>query len=313
MTCSARSFPDRRRGSRPTAILFGILRVALLLLGVLAGVAIFASRSAEAHVGEALRSIGARMMLGLEGAGYSSAPRRLSINGVTLHVVTASVRAELPIVLDQLEAACSERTGVEGTKALLDRLREQLDPPPGAARPGGLHRFESDRDGVVACIDSGGPLSLEALLQRTRDFVRTGDLGAVGELRYAFARRSRTGTSLLLFWTEGNARILEMFPRTGDSPGRDPAGIPRLPGTTRLLSAAEAESPYSLTLYRAADAPGTIANRYRTELAAGGWVTSNLPSTPGSDAILATLSGRLVVLRILPRSSETVISVEELD
>ena len=257
------------------------------------------------------------MMLGLDGARYGSAPRQLMVNGVTFRVVTASVPTDLSSALDQVAAQCSERGGIQGAEDLLERMRTpQAEPYSKWSLLGGVHRVESDHDGVVACVDSGGPLGLLEIPSRVREFLRTGDLSAIGELRYVFGRRSEKGTNLLLLWTEGTAPILEMFPPRGDSPGTDPAGFPRLPNMQRLLSASEAGHPYSITFYRAFPGPSDLAERYRSEFGTRGWTVSEAPSagnrTTGRAALLAREGDRILLVRFVARSGETIVAVERL-
>jgi hypothetical protein len=80
-------------------------------------------------------------------------------------------------------------------------------------------------------LHAGMRLSVSDLTSRLQDFAKTGDLSAVGELRYVLAHRVDGKTAVLTMWTEGPTPLLKMFPTSGDAPGRDPQEVPRAPGT----------------------------------------------------------------------------------
>jgi len=115
--------------------------------------------------------------------------------------------------------------------------------------PDGTYRYETDKAGVIACIDTGGKLLLDDLTARLRQFTKTGNLASLGQLRYVSFRRSVKGTTILALWTEGSASVLDMFPVHGDAPGVDPRDFPRPGNVRRLLSANEQGQPYAVTVY----------------------------------------------------------------
>src|SRR4051794_5793838 len=77
----------------------GALRVfALIVVVQLVGIALWA-RAAHARVGETLLSVGAELMK-LEGGHGSSEPRSLFLNGVTVHLRTATTDQGVGAVLN---------------------------------------------------------------------------------------------------------------------------------------------------------------------------------------------------------------------
>jgi hypothetical protein len=204
---------------------------------------------------------------------------------------------------------------VDVPAAAKQKLEARL--PKGSSLFDGVLRTESDKEGVVACIDTSGKLGLQELLGRLQRFQKSGDLADVGELRYALARKVGDKTSVLMAWTEGSMPVLRMFPASGDAPGVDPVDVPRVPGMRRLLSTWENGEPYALALYSApGQAPGPLAARYRSELTLAGWTSSvvPLPSAATGRALVARRGARTAIIRIASQpSSGTTVSAMVFD
>jgi hypothetical protein len=280
----------------------GLLRVALLVAAVqFIGLALWL-RSAHARAGEALLSVGAELMK-LDGSRPGGPARTLFLNGSRIHLRTATTDRSVQTVLDGFHSLCRRRSGVETPIAALDRLRGN-SAKPGAALPAldGVLRTQTDTEGALACIDTGARLSVSELTERLQVFAKTGDLNAVGELRYVLARRVDGKTAVLMLWTEGSTPLLSMFPTTGDAPGQDPPGIARAPGTRRLVSAWESDEPYSLAVYAAtAGETAALVGFYENSLRAQGWIVQMTATKTDGRAvtvITARRSGSTVVLRI---------------
>ena len=280
----------------------GALRVlALLVVIQLLAVGLWLG-SAHARANEALLSVASELMQ-IEGARPNQPARSVFINGVTVRLRTASTDQDVHAVLNRFHALCRQRAGVDAPQAVLDKLR--ADGAKGSSSPGlldGVLRTESDSVGALACIDTRAKLSLAELTPRLQDFAKSGDLDAVGDLRYVLAHRVAGKTAVLMLWTEGATPLLKMFPALGDAPGRDPLGIPRAPNTRRLLSTWEEGEPYSFTVYTVPDgALKSLGDFYRAELARAGWQLEQRAS--GSNAIPASVviarrGGETVVVRV---------------
>ncbi len=281
------------RSTARAAVCIAVLGIASTLLFL---------RAARAQISESLSGFGAELMT-WQSVRTHTAPRTLSLNGLELGLVSASTDESVRQALDRFHALCRKRGGLSVPGALRDRFPAGLD---------GALREETASEGFLACLDTGGPLALDELGERLGEFARSGDLKALGELRYVFARRRGEKTSLLVLWTEGSASLLHMFPEQGDAPGRDPNDVPRPAKTKRLLSAAEHGAPYSLSLY---DAPGRSTDElgrwYRTALEAKGWAVSP-GGSPGT--LVARRASRTLIVRVATarRSGQVVASVLEL-
>ncbi|MEO7038057.1 MAG: hypothetical protein ABI548_29080 [Polyangiaceae bacterium] len=187
---------------------------------------------------------------------------------------------------------CQRHGGLAGADQVLSTRRSSLDHA-ATSWLRGAFREESATGGFVACLDTGGALGPAELARRIHAFARTGELGDLGELRYVLARREGDSTTALVLWTEGEFPLLRMFPDHGDAPGIDPLGIPRPGHAERLLSAAERDAPYSLTLYRVSSEPAAALGDYLEELKRAGW--SVRPGRKANTAV-AQRAGRTVLI-----------------
>lgn len=247
--------------------LFALIRAGTALVLIVAVALVSALRSAQAHLGEGLLGFGGELA-GLVDARLHSKPRQLTVNGLELRLVTASTPLSVHDALERFAGVCRSRGGLSGPSRALHAL--------GVSALEGMLRQESEREGVIACLDTGHPLDLAELSARLLRLRDTGDLGELGALRYALARRDGNKTTLLSFWTEGQANLLKMFPKSGDAPGRDPEGIPRPAGSRRLLFAAEHGMPYAITAYAVqGQSVQGLAEWYRRTLVDGGWTVQD--------------------------------------
>lgn len=256
----------RDRSKHPTfARAAGVARAALVVLFLAALVLFGALRSAKAAASEALLGFGDELLHWTNMHAHSG-QRTLSVNGVELHLLTMSTPASVSDTIERLRGVCRQRGGV--------RVPEKLVPSKRAVPPlvDGTFVRVSEHEGVLACLDTGGPLDVQALTQRLRRVVDTGDLSQLGELRYMLARREGDTTTALVLWTEGPARLFGASPPSDDAPGVDPENCPRRKGSRRLLSAREHGEPYSTTVYatEAAD-PAEVERWYETALTGKGW------------------------------------------
>lgn len=260
---------NRKRASR----LLAYARAAAVLLMVTLGGFGLGLRVARATLGERLLGFGSQLSR-WQGFRLTTAPRTVSVNGAELNMVVASSSLPLRVALDRIEAVCDQAGGIDGAKLVPKLLREAS--PVNQSWLKGHVRQESEHEGVIACLDTGGPLALGELTARLHAFAQSGDLNNVGAFRYATARRTGNVTTVLLIWVDGPLPLRVMFPRHGDAPGVDPAAVPRPPGSVRLLSGIEHGAPYSLTAYRTqAATPERLLAWYRPTLRAAGFVVED--------------------------------------
>ncbi|MDH5491501.1 MAG: hypothetical protein OEY14_06065, partial [Myxococcales bacterium] len=229
-----------------------VLRVVLLFAALYAIVVVWVAHRAKADVQEIMLGLGAEMLH------YPDARegrvRRLSLNGASIYMRTATSDRLVPEALDYFESRCNQRDG-----RVLEQFQEleaeghldlgELDP----AEADSTLRFETSARGFVSCLDMGeGRQGYEGLLDRVGAFVESGDLSRVGQMRYVYAERVGEGEEessfLLSFWSEGELNIYEMFPAAGDAPGVDPADVPRPASSRRILSMVEEGRSYGMTL-----------------------------------------------------------------
>ncbi len=246
----------------------------LCLIGVLAA-------AATALTVRALRNDAEEMLLGMGGelmryygADRQDVPRTLMLNGEVLKLSVGSTQHELGRVLSDLETECTQQQA-----GLLKHLKSAGLSR--AAKP--ILREESDRRGVVACINMGKrKIGLDRFGKRLSLFAETGDLAEIGQLNYTYVERGKSQTTFVRIWTEGSFRPLAMFPKNGDAPGIDPPDVPRPPRATRLLSSFEVGQPQSLVLYQSVAKPEKLRASYKKLLEKKGWTALRIRPSEGT-------------------------------
>jgi len=247
--------------------LFGAMRA--ILLGLLILVITLGSclHEAKARIGETLIAFGDQLAAWSNGK-LDSKLGHLTVNGLRIHRVTATTPLAINDALDRLEHICTEHGGLQSPEGFLNGRS-----PSEQKLSRGTYRRVGNTEGVLACIDTERPLGPVELARRLEQFAKTGDLSAVGQLRYVLARNDGSVTSLLILWTDGSVPLLQMFPRSGDAPGRDVPDVPRPRDSDRLLSAADQTAPYTITVYRSRQASGALTLEWYTKaLKERGWL-----------------------------------------
>lgn len=287
----------------------GTLRAALVAFVLLVVLVLGCWHCAQAKAGEALISFGQEVSK-LAGLRVSDQVRILSVNGVQLHLVSASSSLDLHEVIARFHGFCRDSSGVAMPEAIQKRLGTKAQHEVLGALDG-VYRHETKDAGVIACLDTGSRLLPDDMTARLQRFAKTGDLSSIGHLRYVLARRSAENTTVLVLWTEGKASILEMFPKQGDAPGVDPINIPRPPATRRLLSAVELGMPYQVTLYESdSQTPSNFREWFSRRLRANGWTFVDT-STPNN--LIAKSGNRTLILHMkVTTKHRTALSIAEL-
>jgi hypothetical protein len=134
-------------------------------------------------------------------------------------------------------------------------------------------RGENAEEGQIACLaQPAGARGLSALLERAQEFVASGDLSRVGDVRYVAARKLASGkTHVIAVWSEGELRIGSLFPEAGDAAGTDMADVPRPPDSTRPLCAMAPGRSFGLRLYDSSRPQHEVVAFYERELPSRGW------------------------------------------
>lgn len=253
-------------------ICFGCLRVAALVAAALAVLLYVDYRAARAAVFERLLGLGQRMASYLDDASTTEAPRMLELNGV--HFLVAAGRTNHPP--EMVRGFYRDRYAGKETDLidLLKQLKAHHAVPPTLPGLPALE-FGNAEQGGVAALDLGpGKISIRDLIERFDRFRKTGNLGDIGRLRYCYTERSGNGgTRFLTIWTEEKFNLNQLIAANdrSDAPGRDLDGVPRYPGTRRILSGAEAGMPQGLAVYEGAGSAETAMMFYRARMKTLGW------------------------------------------
>ncbi|MEJ7728655.1 MAG: hypothetical protein WKG00_05525 [Polyangiaceae bacterium] len=204
--------------------------------------------------------------------------RAIRLNNQEMHVVAVTEHEKYGDLLDKVEAACRDGSPAGGTlQELSPAARKNLPVDPAEARAAGVLRKDGNGEGVVACLlreepeHSPGKAEIVSRLQR---FAETGDLAAIGRLRYVYAQEIGPGQShVVAAWTEGSFQVSALLPPKtgGDTPGSDSRVVPRPADSVRLLTADVEGVPYAVRLYDAAGAPEVFLAGYESSLLDNGW------------------------------------------
>lgn len=278
-----------------------LARLVVYAAVVSAGIGLVAARSVYGDVKSTAFSMGKE----LGQLGDVGTQRPLRLNGEPIFIASTTEDLSVKEVLDQTEARCKQASGGMAAEFanLSESLKKGLPANLTASRAAGVLREDRGDSGVVACLirDDGQPVrGLADVAAKLAALVKTGDLGAVGRLRYVFAERTRAGrTHAVAVWTEGPFNLYALLPAAGaDAPGSDPAHAPRPPGAQRILSADVEGMPYSVRIYDSKATPADVVKVYDAEMAGRGWepafgVPGEGPdhrayTRPGADIIVAT-------------------------
>lgn len=218
--------PRKRRHLRGLARVFFYFTV----IGIVS--AAFSVRAARAEMKTRTLELGRQMMQLARASNHDVTPVRF--NGQQMLLASSTTDDAAKDVLDRYEAHC------EGSLKVL--------------------RSGDDREGTVVCFVKGAETKA-SLREAFEAFAETGELGYLGKLRFAYARRNPgTGRTLVLTaWTEDTFNLVDMMPAEGkDAPGADFAEVPRVPNATRALSVRAEGLPYGLNVYQTKD-EGTLA------------------------------------------------------
>ncbi|GAC1587202.1 MAG: hypothetical protein NVS3B20_15850 [Polyangiales bacterium] len=192
------------------------------------------------------------------------------LNGETMNVSTIVVDRSVHSVIEQFTAYCSssallslEKT--EASEAVRERLGKLI---PDASMRVGVLRNESENEGAVACFATKEGSRSKGLGERIKEFASTHDFGALGNFRYAYAKRTELGrTHVITLWTNGSLNASRMFPSSGDAPGTDSTIVPRPPQARRLLTASALGIEHSVRVYESSASERTVAAHYQSTLA----------------------------------------------
>ncbi len=260
----------------------GLVRVWGYFSCVMAVCGVISIRHARAEYQDQTLQFG-RQMVGLAKASNHEVTKVI-FNGQPVHVGSSVTEDSAAHVLERYEEYCKSNPGQMGVdfteidKSGTVKPLVKADEPaaPNADMPAiakaGYVRSGTDEEGAVICFVKG-PKTKPTTGEAFQSFMSTGDLGAFGELRYAYASKGPSGKTLVLtVWTDSAFNLRDMVPEDGqDSPGEDFPEVPRVPNSTRVMAAKADGMPYGVNVYKTADSPSKTFDFFDREMKSKGW------------------------------------------
>lgn len=232
------------------------------------------------------------------------------VNGERAHVSTAVTRDDVDAVLDRFEASCRENASplADGWKLVQEKDREDAKK---AITGASIMRQSTKTEGSLACI-AKGKRSGDSFLAAAQGFAKSGDLGALGQMRYVYAQRGSDGTTFVLTaWTDDSFSLKALTPKAGeDAPGSDSANAPRPPHAQRIIATAIEKTPFVVRAYTSTDTPDAVLAFYDGELAKAGWACGS-PAETATIARSCTRGGVELTVVAGDHDGKTLVSLTE--
>jgi hypothetical protein len=249
----------------------GLLRAAAYLTALSGVFSLIQIRQARAEVGDRTVEVG-RQMMALANATQHDV-NKLNLNGQSLFMGSSLAKDGVSAVLDRYEATCQKnraQSGEEWTKLVNDSAAPS-DRKAGIGN-GGIVRSGDDAEGAVICFTKTSQ-SKATFSEAVHTFAQTGELGALGAVRYVYARKSEKGNTLVLTaWTDEQFNLKSfMGDKTKDCAGEDFAGLPRPKDSIRVISGRVEDTPFGVNIYRSKNTPGEVATAFDAKLTGEGW------------------------------------------
>jgi hypothetical protein len=257
-----------------------VARVIVFTVAVLAVVLALHVRSVRASAAEQA------VVLGKELAQFGdlmSGAHRVQINGENIYVSTALSTQSVQSVLDRFQRYCDARNGSVpqdfATQApeKADELRQALGDD--WLDHWGVVRDGDDTEGTVMCIAQRDQAGVAGIVRKLQSFMKSWDLGDVGDFRYVYAKRVDGGrTHVITSLTDGPFHLRNILGQDGgDAPGDDPPATPRPPQSRRILSSVVDGLPYGVQMFATNKPVEDVLSFYDHELPARGWerITAN--------------------------------------
>lgn len=303
--------------SRGTAKVLPWLRLSAFAFVVCVVIAVLAARSAVADVGTQAIVVGRQLS---ELKDLVDGSHRVRLNGELVNVASATTELPLSKVLDRFEANCAnwgngleddfKRLSAAGKEAVFSQLGQRVE-----GSKLGILRQETPFEGVVGCIVRTPEQRSIPLLDRLGKLVDTSDLGELGLVRYAYARRTPEGrTHVVTSWTDGSFRFDRFSPAPGtDAPGTDPNGFGRPLGGVRLLSAEIEGVPHGVRVYLSKVPAKQLLDDYEKRILAAGYAVVDHASddAPGTRAYTRLDVDLIVVTNDDAKTGGTAVTVVE--
>lgn len=268
------SFFKRRRSPEKRKHLAGLFRVAAYMTGVGVVCGALSVRAARAEVADQSIVVG-RQMLELVGTNNGDVSH-VSLNGQQMFLGTAVSREDIGTVLDRYEQHC-KKNGAQSPESWQELSKNPVRENPTSAATlesfnTGVVRSGGDKEGTVICFVRSSQ-SKTSVAEALKSFGETGELGALGQLRYAYAKKTESGkTHILTGWTLDKFNVSAFTPpETGDVAGSDFPEMPRPDNAQRVLSARVEGTPFGLNVYRSDVEPKKVAEQFDEAMVKQGW------------------------------------------
>lgn len=291
---TARQRSEQKRG---LVRLIGFLTVVGL---VSAG---FSLRAARAEVASKSVQVGRQMTALADSVDDKSEVSKIVLNGQPVYMASSLTKDSPEAVLARYEKHCDENraqsTELWKELAAGNAKEHKVDTAsPGAqmAESGGTLRGGDRNEGTIMCFVRA-PESQPTLKEALKTLSETGELNAVGQVRYAYARRGEDGGAhVLAVWTTEKFNVKEFLPEgERDVPGSDFAQLPRPQDSTRIFSIQMEGTPYGVNVYQSKDStPEKTVAVFDQKLVAEGWYALDIESYPKRNSeALKNATGRL--------------------
>ncbi len=247
----------------------GSARVMAYGCAVAAGLGFFTLHNAAADFREQGLKIGQNLEELTDLMGETTEVR---INQQSIYMSTAQSDESVKVVLDRFQANCDSHPG-----AMKDLLDDVVAKKALAGKDvSGLttHREDSpnQESGTVLCMS--GDAGKVGWKDAFRAFQQSGDLSEIGNLRYVYAQKTKSGqTSIRTVWTDGHFNFYAVMPQDTnvDAPGSDAASVPRPDNSRRMFTAEAANNQYAARYYQSSDAPADALSAYDGKMKKLGW------------------------------------------
>jgi hypothetical protein len=248
----------------------GLLRAAGYLIALSGVFSLIQIRHARAEVGDRTVEMG-RQMFALANATQHDV-NKLTLNGQQMYIGSSLSKDSVNQVLDRYESLCDKNRAQDNDE--WRKLAESNAPAEKKAALGnaGVVRSGDGGEGAVMCFTKTAT-SKPSFGEAVQTFAQTGELGALGAVRYVYANKSPSGNTVVLTaWTDEHFNMKSfMGDKTKDCAGDDFAEIPRPADSQRVLSGRVEDTPFGLNIYRGKAAPIDVATSYDQQLTKAGW------------------------------------------
>jgi hypothetical protein len=299
----------------------GLIRLSGFLLVVSAVSAVYTLRVARVEVGNKTVALGREMIALSDSAANDdkSEVHKLVLNGQPVYMASTVTNDDVTSVLARYEKHCDENRAHStdlwqelATNNAKDHKVDASSPGAQMAETGGTLRSGNGAEGTVLCFVRT-PDAKPTLREGLATLSESGELNAVGLVRYAYAKKSaKGGAHVLAVWTNEKFNVKEFLPEGDkDVPGFDFPQVPRPADSTRIFSIHMEGAPYGVNVYQAKGAsPEKTVAGFDRELAAQGWYALDIDSYPKRNTkALENATGRLyekdgAVLTLVSKVSE---------